>query len=204
MRRGHELARAARPSASCFGPRMPVRDDATSGRQQPATTQKSLGCPLVQPRAQRPRMSSRNRPRQRSRRARRSWHDASARMFTRHPTQQTLVKCLRDRVCPTYRHSAAAASRNQEVVGGASRARGTRPRATERTSPVATSCGRPLQWPVGHAGETSSKRAKPRDERHPNAQVKLATRLQATVEASARRSQGERERPGCNHGPRRL
>ncbi len=105
--------------------------------------------------------------------------------------------------CTTYRHSAAAARSKEEAGDRQDRARGTSPRATGRTLPVASSCGRQLQWPVGHAGEMSWKRARPRDEGHPDAKVKQATRLQATVEASARRSAREREGTGCNQGPRR-
>ena len=120
------------------------------------------------------------------------------------PTRRHLLTLEVFPACPTYRHSAAAASRNQDGVGRGSRARGTQPRATGRPSQVAKSCGRQRQWLVGHAGGTGSKRAQPRDERHPDAPAKQAPRLQATVEASARRSQGARKRPGCHHGPRRL
>ena len=66
---------------------------------------------------------------------------------------------------------------------------------------MAKSCGRQLQWLVGQAGEMSLKRASPRDERHPDVQVKQAPRLQAARQASARHSQRERRLTGCNWHP---
>jgi hypothetical protein len=105
---------------------------------------------------------------------------------------------------PTYRRSAAAAS-------------GNRRRQVTTSEPVVAHHGREvgrcrsrrcaavrLQRHVGHAGEMSSKRAKPRMSRPPEARVEAGAAAASTAEDSAQASSREASATGCNLGsPRR-